>query len=319
MVIELKWSDENTSKKHSTEIYRSNVVFQDIDEAIKIAVVGPGVTTYIDADVIQGMTYYYKFRNILGKSKSPVSRVFEFKAGRYTGPGPSTIDFGDENFGYYGSIPTDTASVPSIDDARAMLGLGPIQHTLSSTNLHKFAVGGTIRTTFQYPVSAGFELPRDNPALATLLSGSSIHITKGIHSWAMILPSANLINTGPPDTIKYPGELRSMLGVITDLYSRVEDAQYGNQTGHKLTESSGGINFYTALDDMYYGFELSYLATIDWLSTSQCNVIYWTPAQTLYPLRPKELHIKEVDYSIHGEWDLTLIWPVFIYLGLAGE
>ncbi|USL86578.1 hypothetical protein CDGHABPJ_00115 [Pseudomonas phage OMKO1] len=51
MIIELKWLDPNKTKYHSTEIYRADYEFDNIEDAELIATVGPGITSYQDTTV----------------------------------------------------------------------------------------------------------------------------------------------------------------------------------------------------------------------------------------------------------------------------
>jgi len=316
MLIELKWlSGPGDSGK--TEIWRADAHFVDVTEAKLIATVDKGVTTYIDADVDQGQVYFYRFRSALGDLRGPLSKEFEFEANQFTGPGPQRITFGDEHFGYYGEFPSDPTIVPSLNQVRAVLGLAPIDEGENPAILHKFAIGGRIRGIHTAPLASGEEIARDNPLLTPLLEGGFATITLGLHRWAVILPSVGHSQSTEPTIEHFPGELRSMLGVVTDMYSRVEDATTGNNTGNRLLPATGQVSFFDQIDSRF-GIGMRWIASSDQLANNVSTVIDWTQANGPPPLRPKELHIEDVDYNDINEWYTTIIWPVIIYTGLVG-
>lgn len=317
MLIELKWLDQNTGNgQRKTEIYRSTAPFNVIDDAVKIATVDKGINTYLDTDVVQGQIYYYRFRIVSSSSVSPLSRQFTFDANPYTGPGRSATIFGDENFGYYGPYPQDGAAVPSLNDIREKLGLARLADDLDSYP-HKFAIGGSVRGTYGQPVALGTELSRTDPIMTSLLAGEPMHFSMGLHDWAIVIPSAEHASNPEHSVEHFPGELRSMLGVITDLYARVEDANTGNSTGGKVSVYSGQIPFYDVLANRYPDEPIKWMVSCDWTGDSAIAV-NWTQPDGPPPARPKELHIELVDYTDPVNWDQTLIWPVLIYTGLTG-
>lgn len=317
MLIELRWLDGNKSKKHSTEIWRATAPFTDTVDAELIATTAPGVTTYADTAVIQGQKYYYRFRNIFGGLKSPMSKLFEFEANQYTGPGPQRTTFGDEHFGYYGVFPEDPTIVPTINQVREAFGLEPVLGTGVNTQVHKFAIGGTIRGLHSTPLARGNEISLSNPLLKPLLEGGYTTITLGLHTWAVILPSTGHSQNVEPTVQHFPGELRSMLGVISDMYSRVEDATTGNNTGNRLLPATGQISFFDTLSNRWTFEEIKWIVSSDW-EGNVATVINWTSPFPVAPEQPMELHVEEVDYSFPTNWQKTIIWPVLIYTGLVG-
>jgi len=317
MLIELKWLDGNNSRNHRTEIWRSLTPFTDTTEAELITTTQPGEDTYADADVIQGNKYYYRFRNILGTLKSPLSKQFEFEANQYTGPGPQKLIFGDEHFGYYGPLPLDADVVPTVNQIRELFSLSPVSNELNSALMYKFSVGGSVRGIHTVPMAIGSEIAIDNPMLVSLFEGGVVNITLGLHTWSLILPSTGHA-TNPSHTVEhFPGELRSMLGVVSEMYSRVEDATTGNNTGRRLLPDTGQVQFYTPLEERYPETTVQWIVSSDW-TESTATVINWTTKSGPPPARPSELHTEEVDYSVPGNWEKTLIWPVVVYTGLTG-
>lgn len=318
MRIDLKWLDKNKLGRHSTEVYRSQVPFADISDATLLATVPPGITEYSDADVVYRRTYYYRLRFVDPPRRPALSELFEFRASSYTGPGATAIIFGDDNFGYFGKISPQLHSSPTIPDVQALFGITPSENFLAEMDLHKFAIGGSVRCMFQYPIGTGKQIPRDHPIMANLISGGAHYLEYGLHRWAMILPSANHVPSNEGETKRFPGELRSMLGVTTNMYTRIEDVQYGNQTGDRLNANSGIVDFPGSLEALYPGQDLKYIISTDWYEPNKCEVVNWTPSQTVYPVRPNELHVLDVDFTDPTEWDKVLLWPVFVYLGLIG-
>lgn len=317
MLIELKWLAAANNQGSRTEIWRSSEPFTEIDTAELIATVEPGVTTYADSDVIQGNKYYYRFRNVIGTLKSPLSKQFEFEANQYTGPGPTRTKFGDEHFGYYGVFPDDPLVVPTINHIRLMFGLPLASSEIDKAPLHKFAVGGTVRGIHTAPLALGSEVSSTNPWIKRMLDGGVAEIQMGLHKWAIVIPSAEHAHNPEHDVQHFPGELRSMLGVVTEMYSRIEDAETGNTTGDRLIRSTGQVEFYNPLLERFPGKEVKWIISTDWVD-DKALVINWTTAEGPPPLRPKELHIETVDYSQSDNWNKTLIWPVLVYTGLTG-
>lgn len=319
MRIDLRWLDPNKTKRHKTEIYRSTHPFEDIDDAELIATVEPGITGYSDSNVIYTHLYYYRVRFVQQGKKPCLSETYEFRASPYTGPGPSSLAFGDEHFGYFGPIPTNVLAVPTLNQIRAVFGLPTsIIPELENAPLYKFAIGGSVRCTYQYPVTAGNELMGTNPIMEKLLAGEAHMLDYGLHRWAMIIPSSTHKDDPLESSQRFPGELRSMLGVITEMYARVEDAEYGNITGGHITKDQGQAEFFKPLIERYPEQPFKYIMSSDWLNAKECDVINWTQPNTTYPVRPKELHMEVVDFSINENWRSTLIWPVLIYIGLIG-
>lgn len=317
MLIELKWLDNNKTKNYKTEIYRSDTPFDSISDATLLATVEANIGSYADKDVIQGNMYYYRFRNIRGNTVSALSNLFEFEADQYNGPGPQRLNFGDEHFGYYGTFPEDPNIVPTLNQVRDALGLVPLLGDEANAVLHKFAIGGTVRGIHSAPLTYGFELGRDNPLLLPLLNGGFLTITLGLHTWAVILPSVGHSQNANPSIVHFPGELRSMLGVITDMYSRVEAAVTGNNTGNRLLSDTGRISFFDVIDGRFE-IGMKWIASSDQLDNNFSTSIDWTQANGPPPLAPKELHIEDVDYNNIDNWYDTIIWPVIIYTGLVG-
>lgn len=317
MLIELKWLPGKGNPNCRTEIWRADKEFSVTDEAVLIATVDVGVTNYADADVVQGNVYFYRLRTVLGDLKNPLSKQFAFEANQYTGPGPQRTVFGDEHFGYYGKFPSDPTIVPNLNQVRKALGLVEVDEVDDPAVLHKFAIGGRIRGILTVPVSSGMEIARINPLLAPLLDGGYIPITLGLHTWAIILPSVGRSQNPNPAIEHFPGELRSMLGVVTDMYSRIEDATTGNSTGNRLLPGTGQVSFFDAIEERF-GQDIKWIASSDQLENNVSTVIDWTDRDPVAPLRPKELHIVDVDYTDDTNWYSTVIWPVIIYTGLVG-
>lgn len=317
MLIELKWLDAPNNHRSYTEIWRSSDPFGDTTMATLIATLDPGISTYADVDVTQGNKYYYRFRKVIGDLKSSLSKQFEFEANQYTGPGPTRTVFGDEHFGYYGLFPVDPEVTPTINKLRELFGLTLVNSEVNSAPMHKFAVGGTVRGIHTVPLALGNEISIDNPLLQKLMDGESIEVELGLHRWRVILPSAEHAHNTEHDIQHFPGELRSMLGVVSEMYSRVEDAETGNTTGDRLTLESGRVLFYDPLIERYPSMDIKWITSSDWDNQTAVS-INWTGPDGPPPLRPKELHVETVDYTTSGNWDKTLVWPVVVYTGLIG-
>lgn len=318
MIIELKWLDGNKSSNHMTQIYRAEMPFDDESEATLIATVESGVDTYADMNLKQGVMYYYRFRNIRGNSMSEFSKLFVFEAEQFNGPGPSKLVFGDEHFGYYGKFPVNPDICPTINDLRTLFGLPEIDLTGNEPTFHKFAVGGSIRGAYTTPVALGSEIPEANDALKTILTGGNLVINKGLHSWALIVPSTEY-HIDPDHPIEHhPGELRAMLGAITEMYAQVEEVRTGNRTGNRISEAAGRISFYNQLKLRFPTETVRWIISSDW-DLDAALAVAWTGA-TDYPVAkgPSEFYVERVEYADKTRWDHTVVWPVIIYLGLSG-
>lgn len=318
MIIELKWLDGNKSKTHMTQIYRSTSPFDDDTDSTLIATVSGDTSSYADMNLEQGVMYYYRFRNVSGSRMSTFSKLFSFVAEQFNGPGPSKLEFGDEHFGYYGQFPNDPDVCPTINDLRILFGLDEIDLTDNEPAFHKFAIGGSIRGAYTTPVALGSEIPEANEALKTILTGGNLIVNKGLHSWAIIVPSTEYHEDPSHPVVHHPGELRSMLGVVTNMYSQVEEVRTGNRTGNRITSAMGRVHFYGQLRLRFPAEIVTWIISSDW-DLDAALAVAWTTETGPPPNKaPCEFFIERVEYSDKTRWDHTVVWPVIIYLGLAG-
>jgi hypothetical protein len=323
MHIELMWADADPSLDVTTEIWRSDSPFDtDLQGATKIATLPKGVTRYLDEDTIFKQTYYYRLvRKAVGKRPS-TSKLYAFDNIPYNGPGPRTISFGDEHFGYYGVIAADLNAVATINQIRASMGLTPFSDTLSNQlHCHKFVVGGKIKAFHAMPLCIGSEITEAHPVIAKLLNKESVTFNSGLHKWAMYLPTPLEDPAVINDVSSFPGELSSMLDVTTDMYAPVIHNVYGNGTGHQITREKGGIDFVAVLAALFPDQTPKHIITNHWKKPDDEGVnktvtIHWTGENEQYPIRSKSIEpIEQLSTAV--DWNECVIWVALEYMNLT--
>lgn len=101
MSIQVSWDNSNAVVLDSVELYRSN---DKGGSKTLIATLAGNALTYLDENVTSNHTYFYQVK-FIKDDKSSLSP--EFSLGFYgdLGPGPSTLQRGTWDFGFFGEVP----------------------------------------------------------------------------------------------------------------------------------------------------------------------------------------------------------------------
>jgi hypothetical protein len=140
MNLKLIWTDINTVDV-TINIYRSETTIDTANLPAPVATLTAGEETWTDPDAVRGRYYYYVF-----KTTSAVDTVtsanYRIQAVPRLGPGPSELKYGDYNYGYFGSIPSNefinTANLRSAVNFQA----GPGNN--AAPTWHKYVRNGTV-------------------------------------------------------------------------------------------------------------------------------------------------------------------------------
>ncbi|QEM41963.1 hypothetical protein [Pseudomonas phage vB_PaeM_PS119XW] len=149
--INLRWVNPNDASV-SIKIYRSATMIDRNNPGTPIAEVNGDVDGYADEGLTYGLIYYYMFESSKDGDVAK-SRVFQFHAVPFTGPGPQRLVAGNINYGYYGSLPT----VEFISDSEliARCGLSWTAANNAGQRWHKFAWKGRTFYVPEYSIATG--------------------------------------------------------------------------------------------------------------------------------------------------------------------
>jgi len=140
MEIALKWNSRSPSAD-GTRIFKSETPFDESSlPDSPIATVGPGVSTYIDGDVVSGDQYFYRTEVFKGSNKA-LSAQLTAEAVVRSGPGPQILLDGDLEAGYYGRIPSNEFVNTAVLTTHVGLDVGSKREV---TEWHKFSHKGKI-------------------------------------------------------------------------------------------------------------------------------------------------------------------------------
>lgn len=316
MFIKLQWNNPNKGIDVTTFIYRSvNPFGVDMVGAERIASVPPGVTEYIDNTVLIDKQYYYRLVFNKPGYNSAISDIFRFTCNRYGGDRKGELLYGTDEFGLRTRY-NDEEFTPNVNDVRHVFGLGPIEEQMTITYFYEFVVNNKLRYALTLPIASGKEIPIDNEIIQTLKNGGEYTFNKGLHSWSMVLPKT--LQGTVTTAVSYPGELTSILSVVTDVYAPIRMGVVNNTLGNRVSFNDGLTIFYAQLSRLYPSENIENILTVDWDNTD-CTVISWTPEEPVGDIKPKEFINKKITLTAGPSWDSTLIWPIFTYNGLSND
>ena len=102
MALRLTWKNNNV-RPVNVEIYRSETPLDRNALPAPVKTITDGASTWLDTGALLGKTYYYLLATVEGASKVfSVQRKVTVEHAR--GAGPNKLQWGDERFGYYGSL-----------------------------------------------------------------------------------------------------------------------------------------------------------------------------------------------------------------------
>lgn len=102
MKLTLKWTNRNEGED-GTRVYRSDAPMDPEALPTPIGTVDPGVSEFVDENVVRGEIYYYRFEVFKGDDAA-LSNEMEVQALPRTGPGPQELIAGDYELGYFGQV-----------------------------------------------------------------------------------------------------------------------------------------------------------------------------------------------------------------------
>lgn len=140
MELTLSWINR-TPNADSIQIFRADEPFAETSLPEPLASVAGDQSTYVDATVTFGQTYYYRTRTVKG-SETATSALMKVIATTYTGPGPQELISGDSECGFFGEVTEQELDSPFQVIARAMEVTN--KNLGNSTNWLKFYYKGKI-------------------------------------------------------------------------------------------------------------------------------------------------------------------------------
>ena len=152
--IKLQWKDRNFSEELH-RIYKSDTPMTLGMLPTPIATLSSNVTEYIDYDVIEGNTYYYRISAVRGNDEA-VSDELEILAEEYIdSPGPRFLIAGNMTAGFFGEVPT--SELITGNDLATQIGLTAGTSQFSNEPWLKFALDGNIiyvaKKPYRYNIS----------------------------------------------------------------------------------------------------------------------------------------------------------------------
>lgn len=139
MYLQLKFN--NPTAGSTVNIYRGDAELDRTNLSNPVATLSNGETTWRDNNVVRGKFYYYVFETVLGTDK--ISTInFRIQATVRRGAGPSAIQVGDTDYGYFGSIESSEFINPS--DLAGKVGFSAGTQTTNVVTWHKFIRNGKV-------------------------------------------------------------------------------------------------------------------------------------------------------------------------------
>ncbi|ANZ50343.1 putative virion structural protein [Erwinia phage vB_EamM_Phobos] len=147
MALKLKWKNPNKGAT-SVEIYRGDT--PDVDLTTPLVTLSSGELAWVDTTALFGSTYYYVWA-VNTANDRVVSRPQKVEVADRKGPGPNTLQAGNESYGYFGSVPS-ADFVNSSTVLAALKTLSGIPGGTSYPTWYKFIRNGKVlfvpNTTF---------------------------------------------------------------------------------------------------------------------------------------------------------------------------
>lgn len=102
MALKLKWKNPNKGET-SVDIYRGDTELVDL--TTPMVTLTAGELEWVDTAALFDKTYYYVWA-VNTANDRVVSRPQKIEVADRKGPGPNTLQFGNETYGYFGSVPS---------------------------------------------------------------------------------------------------------------------------------------------------------------------------------------------------------------------
>jgi len=139
--IKLQWKDRNFSEEQH-RIYKSSTPMTLGMLPTPIATLSSNVTEYIDYDVIEGNTYYYRISAVRGSDEAVSDELMMVAEELNLGPGSQELIAGNMTAGFFGEVPT--SELITGDDLATQIGLTAGTSQFSNEPWLKFALDDNI-------------------------------------------------------------------------------------------------------------------------------------------------------------------------------
>ena len=139
--IILQWKDRNFSEEQH-RIYKSSTPMSLGMLPSPIATLGSNITEYIDYDVIEGNTYYYRISAVRGNDEAVSDELMMVAEELGLGPGSQELIAGDMTAGFFGEVPV--TELITGDDLATQIGLTQGTSQFSNEPWLKFALDDNI-------------------------------------------------------------------------------------------------------------------------------------------------------------------------------
>lgn len=152
MYNKLTWTNPNGATPITVNIYRGVAPLDRANLTSPIVSLTAGETTYTDNTALRGVTYYYVFETISATDRT-VSQNYPITTIPRRGAGPNTLQAGDYNYGYFGSIVS--ASFINANALRTAVNFSLGTVVAVSPKWHKYARNGKVLFIPEQPLTNG--------------------------------------------------------------------------------------------------------------------------------------------------------------------
>lgn len=207
----LQWNNLGTPGTFTTKIYRGTSKLDRSNLANPIATLTNNETTYTDTTTVRDTLYYYVFETIVNSNGDKQSTDnIPIRAVPRKGAGPTALQVGDFNYGYFGTL--TSGEFINTTDLRAAVGLtigvvnqqGPLWHKWIRNGKVLFIPNGPIcgnigwKTLYDLGLVYGVEGPGPTNAGANVNQSAKVTIGGELYRVRCM--------TGFDDTLaRYPG------------------------------------------------------------------------------------------------------------------
>jgi hypothetical protein len=152
MYNKLSWTNPNGATPITVNIYRGTSPLDRSNLSGPLVSLTAGETTWTDNTALRGTTYYYVFETISATDRV-VSQNYQIVTVPRRGAGPNTLQVGDYNYGYFGSIAS--ASFINGTALKTAVGLSAVTIINVTPKWHKFARNGKVIFVPENPLTGG--------------------------------------------------------------------------------------------------------------------------------------------------------------------
>ncbi|AXF51139.1 putative virion structural protein 13 [Salmonella phage SPAsTU] len=186
MALKLSWKNTNVVA-NSVVIYRGDAPLDSSALPEPLVELTGGETSWIDEDAAFGNTYYYVF-GVKTANDLVLTPNQQVLVADNRGVGPSTLMYGDDNIGYYGTVLT-ADFVTNLDVVAAGKSTNGLPSSLATFVWHKFVRNGKI---LYMPSTTLGDVSYTNLYHAGFVHGIDAEFPEGILSTTGLTPTNQL-------------------------------------------------------------------------------------------------------------------------------